>query len=444
MKSDMPKGLFEVCGMPMVELVGRAMKSIGIDRPIIVIGHEGEKIKERLGDSYDYVWQKDQLGTGHAVFMADDRLSNFPGSVVVAPADIPLLDDESLQQLVHHHQARSAQCTIGTCRPADPTGYGRIIRDAHGRALKIVEEKDAHIRQKGIGEVNTGVYCFNAQTLFATLPRLLRDNAQGEMYLTDCVHIIHDGGGIVETRVFHEAGIVQGVNDRWQLAEASTMLRNRIIREVCESGVTILDPQTTYIDFDVEIGKDTLIHPMTVIRAGTNIGEGCEIGPHALIERSEIGNRTSVNMSRVNGSTIGSGVKIGPFAHIRPGSMIGDNCKIGNFVEIKKAQLDEAVSASHLSYIGDATIGTGANIGAGTITCNYDGYNKHQTVIGANSFVGSNSTIVAPVTIGENAFIAAGSVITHDVPNEALGVGRARQENKEGWAQNWRKRMKSD
>lgn len=444
MKSELPKGLFEVCGIPIVELISRAMRQVGIERPIVVVGHRGNDVIERIGEGHEFVWQTEQRGTGHAAQMAHSALADFTGCLVVVPGDVPLLTDEALRRLIEHHLTSDATCTIGACRLHDPSGYGRIIRDSHGRAMEIVEERDASPRQRGINEVNTGIYCFDARTLFRLLPRLQSDNDQGELYLTDTIRLIHDSDGLVETFTFENTWLARGVNDRWQLAESARELGRKIVREHCLAGVTVLDPDSTHIDFDVVIGVDTTIHPGTILRGRTTIGAHCEIGPHTLVEESSVGDFTSINMSRVNEATIGNGVKVGPFAHVRPGTVIGDDCRVGNFVEVKKSRLSRKVSASHLAYLGDSEIGEGTNIGAGTITCNYDGYNKHPTVIGANCFIGSNSTIVAPVTIGDDAFVAAGSVITKNVPSDALAIGRGKQEVKEGWVPSWRKRMVSN
>lgn len=444
MKSDLPKGLFRVCGVPMVELIGRAMKSTGVERPVVVVGHQGERMIEELGESYGYVWQREQLGTGHAAMMAAETFAGVEGTLLLVPGDVPLMTEQALRDLVATHEAAKASCTVATVRLQDPTGYGRIVRDPHGKVSEVVEEKDATPRQKGIQEVNTGLYCFDIRALFEALPRLSNANAQAEYYLTDVIKMMHDGGQTVETHCFADADMLRGVNDRWQLMEASQVYRMRTLKAFALSGVTILDPHTTYIDVDVEIGADTIIHPNTTITVGSRIGAGCEIGPSTIIDKSTVGDRTSVNMSRVNEASIGADTKIGPFAHIRPASQIGNKVKIGNFVETKKSNLDDGASVSHLSYIGDASVGSGSNIGAGTITCNYDGFAKYRTEIGANAFVGSNSTLVAPVTLGDSAFVAAGSVVTKDVPGDALAVGRARQENKEGWVQSWRKRKASE
>ncbi len=444
MKSEMPKGLFPVCGVPMVELVGRAMKGAGVESPIIVIGHDGERVQEALGSSYRYVWQRDQLGTGHAAMMASGLLQDHRGPVLVAPGDAPLITAEALQELLNVHSSGNVQCTMAVTRMHDPTGYGRVLRDPRGKAQKIVEEKDASPRIRVIQEVCVSFYCFDGPSLFRLLPSLSTSNAQGEYYLTDMVEAIYNAGGVVETQSFHNPELLQGVNDRWQLAEASNILRRRILRSHCLNGVTIVDPDSTFISYDVEIGPDTVIEPNCSVSGGSRIGAECSIGPMTCISKSEVGDRCHILMSHVNGATIHDGVRVGPYANLRPGCDIGAGAKIGNFVEVKNSQIGERASMSHLSYVGDASVGADANIGAGTITCNFDGFTKSRTEIGANAFVGSNSTLVAPVSIGEGAVVAAGSVITSSVPADGLGIARERQEVKEEWAVKWRRRKQAE
>lgn len=439
MKSELPKGMFRACGWTILEIIVDAFRGAGIAQPTLVIGHQGEMVEEHLGDGCRYAWQREQKGTGHAVLMAKDLFAGFDGNVIIAPGDIPLITAEALQSLVQKHIDSGAVCTVGSMVVADPTGYGRVIRTSEG-VSGIVEHRDATAEQRLITEVNSGIYCFDAKSLFELLDEIRPDNDQGEYYLTDCIGLAVKRGWKVEAAVFEDSSVAAGVNDRWQLAEASEILRKRILKSHCLNGVSIPDPQTTYIDLGVEIGVDTLIHPLTTITRGSQIGSKCEIGPNTIIDKSIVGDSCSVNMSRVNESKVGTGTKIGPFAHLRPGSDIGEFCKIGNFVETKKAKFGAKAAASHLSYVGDAEVGAGANIGAGTITCNYDGFEKHRTEIGENCFIGSNSTLVAPVRIEDDAFVAAGSVVTKTVPNGSLAVGRARQENKEGWVASWRKR----
>jgi bifunctional UDP-N-acetylglucosamine pyrophosphorylase/glucosamine-1-phosphate N-acetyltransferase len=444
MKSDLPKGLHAVLGLPMVELIGRAMKEAGVARPVVVIGHGGELIQEALGDGYDYAWQHEQKGTGHAVMMAADLLNDFNGPVLVAPGDAPLLSADTLKELVTRHQETRARCTVATSFVDEPGSYGRVVRDGAGRVAGIVENKDATPEQREIKEVNAAVYCFESKALLGVLPSLTNKNAQGEYYLTDAVTEIYRRGGDVVGLIVTDHEILMGVNDRWQLAEAEKALRTRVNKAHALAGVTIIDADSTYIGLDVVIGADTTIQPNTYLQGETVIGEACHLGPCTKIKGSKIGKGVNVYFSQVVDSEIGDGVKVGPFSNIRPGTVLGEKVKIGNFVEVKKSTLDAGVSVSHLTYIGDATIGEGTNIGAGTITCNYDGFSKHRTTIGSDVFVGSNSTLVAPVTIEDGAMVAAGSVVTQTVPADALALGRSRQEVKEGWVSRWRKKKQAE
>jgi len=444
MKSDLPKALHAVWGVPMAELIGRSLKCAGVSRPVIVVGHGGESLIDALGKSYDYVWQHEQKGTGHAALMAAEFLRDHEGPVIVTPGDTPLLTGETLKKLAAQHEESGANCTVATVKLADPTGYGRIVRDDKGAVKGIVEHKDASDAIREIDEVNSGIFCFNARVLFEVLPKIKNDNAQGEYYLTDAVAAINEQGGVVRPFLHADVEELSGVNDRWQLAEAAKGLRRRVLKGHALNGVTIFDPDTTYIGIDVHIGRDTEIEPGTIIEGDTRIGANCSIGPYSRIINAKIEDKCIVRMSHLNGATMHKGARCGPFANLRPGAKLGEGAKVGNFVEVKNATLGQSVAVSHLSYIGDGAIGNDTNIGAGTIFCNYDGYQKHRTEVGEGVFVGSNTTLVAPVTIGDGAVIAAGSVITHDVPKGALGVGRQRQEVKEEWAIHWRKRKQLD
>jgi bifunctional UDP-N-acetylglucosamine pyrophosphorylase/glucosamine-1-phosphate N-acetyltransferase len=443
MKSDLPKALHSICGVPMAELIARALKGAGVHKPIVVVGHEGDLLIKALGDSYDYVWQTEQKGTGHATLMAADNLLDHPGAVLVTPGDTPLLSAAALQALAREHIASGADCTVATVKLTHPAGYGRIVRDGRGNVSQIVEDKDASDDIKLISEINSGIYCFKTKTLFEILPALKNNNAQGEYYLTDTVREIHARGGSVHPMLFTDPDLMVGVNDRWQLAEASKSLRLRILKGHALNGVTIVDPDSTFIGIDVEIGPDTTIEPTTCIEGNSVVGSACKIGPNTKIIDSSIGNHCTILMSHLNEATLMDGVRCGPFANLRPGSILGERVKVGNFVEVKNATLGSGAAVSHLSYIGDGKVGANSNIGAGTIFCNYDGFGKHHTEIGENAFVGSNSTLVAPVTIGDGAMIAAGSVITKSVPADALGIGRERQEIKEQWALQWRKKKQT-
>jgi len=425
----------------MVEHVARAMKAAGVARPVIVIGHGGELIQEALGkDAYDYAWQREQLGTGHAALMAKEFVEGHDGPVIIAAGDTPLLQADTFTGLCEAHLASRAAMTLSSSIMDDPKGYGRIVRDGDGKPTRIVEHKDATHEERAIREINVGLYCFDCATLLRILPTLTNANAQGEYYLPDVLEAIRNEGGVLAAKVFDDPDVTVGVNDRWQLALADKEMRRRILKRHAENGVTLMDIDSITIEVDVTVGGDTVIEPGTILAGKTSIGKACHIGPYTTIYNTEVGDNTSIVASYVTSAKVGRQVWVGPFAHLRPKADIGDNAKIGNFVEIKNAGLAEGAKVNHLSYIGDATVGTLANIGAGTITCNYDGFNKHRTEIGANAFVGSHSTLVAPVTIGAGAIVAAGSVVTDNVPDDAGAFGRARQETKEGWAARWRKK----
>jgi bifunctional UDP-N-acetylglucosamine pyrophosphorylase/glucosamine-1-phosphate N-acetyltransferase len=436
MKSDLPKGLHEVCGLPMVEHVARAMRAAGIGRIVIVVGHGGELIQQALGEDYEYAWQREQHGTGHAAQMAMPLLEGFPGKIIIAPGDAPLVSSDVFADLVKGGNAKT-KCLIASSVIANPKGYGRIVRN--GLSVdRIVEEKDATPQERTIGEVNSSIYCFDGPTLQEYLPKLKNDNAQGEYYLTDVIAMLAEFGAS-DAMVFEASDILVGVNDRWQLAEADRKMRERILRYHAESGVTIMDPGTTYLGVEVEIGVDTVLEPNTMIVGKTRVGKACRIGPFTRIEDCEIGDHVYIYVSYLKEAKLHDTAKVGPYAHIRPGSELYPDVKIGNFVETKNAVLYTGVKASHLSYIGDAVVGEETNIGAGTITCNYDGFHKSRTEIGRDVFVGSNSTLVAPIHLGDGSFVAAGSVVTSgNYPSGAMVIGRSRTEVKEQWAIQWR------
>ncbi len=440
MKSDLPKCLHEAGGLPMVRLVVRAMRQAGINRIIVVIGHGAEPMKDALKhDNVEFALQVEQLGTGHAVLMASELLHGHNGSVIVCPGDAPLITSDAISELINQHQNEASKATIASFELENPFGYGRIVRDKLGQPIAIVEQKDASGDQSLIKEVNSSVYCFRSSELFQILPTLGNKNSQGEYYLTDVISVLHQQGEKTLAVCFDDEMLFAGVNDRWQLAGVHKVLNQRIIRQHAEAGVSITDPDTTQISIESTIGKETKILPGTLILGKTIIGERCEIGPHSMIKDCQIGNDVEVLMSHLNRMEMHDGSRCGPYANLRPYSVIGEEAKIGNFVEIKNAVLHPKVAVSHLTYIGDAEIGYASNIGAGTITCNYDGYAKHRTTIGQNVFVGSNSTLVAPVNLQDGSFVAAGSVITDDVSADSLAIGRTRQVEKLEWAKRWRK-----
>ncbi|MCZ8170362.1 MAG: bifunctional UDP-N-acetylglucosamine diphosphorylase/glucosamine-1-phosphate N-acetyltransferase GlmU [Armatimonadota bacterium] len=440
MKSAVPKVLHEVCGVPMVEHVRRAVVAAGATRVIVVVSPDTEApIRECLQASpVEYAIQADPQGTGHAAAQALPLLEGQDGDVLVVCGDTPLISPETLRTLLQVRREADVAVVTATFEPEDPSAYGRVVRQGDD-ALAIIEHADAtEAQRKELTEVNSAVYAFEVEALRDAIPHL-KPSPKGEIYLTDTVGwLYNDGRGSKAAGPFAENEFM-GVNDRWSLAEAGRIMRLQILERLAREGVTIVDPASTYVEADVTAEPDAMIHPMTVIEGRTTLGAGCQVGPSSWIKDSVIGPRARVFMSHVDQAMIGEGSRCGPFANLRPGTVLETQVKVGNFVEVKNAVLSQQVSVSHLTYIGDASVGPRTNIGAGTITCNYDGFKKSRTTIGADAFVGSNSTLVAPVNIANRAMIAAGSVVTRDVPEGALAVGRGRQENKEEWADRWRR-----
>ncbi len=434
MKSKLYKVLHPVCGKPMVEHVVDNIQSLDVNRIVTIVGHGAEKVKEQLGEKSEYVLQAEQLGTAHAVRQAEAILGSLEGTTLVVCGDTPLIRPETLKSLFEHHQKQNAKATILTAVADNPTGYGRVIRDAEGRVAQIVEQKDASPDQLLVKEINTGTYCFDNKALFEALKLVKNENAQSEYYLPDVIEILQQQGEIVSAYSCDNFNETLGVNDRVALSQAEEIMRARINELHMRNGITIINPQTTHISAGAIIGRDTVIKPGVIIEGDTVIGEDCIIGPNSNIINSRIGDRTTVQNSVVTNSIVGEDTAVGPFAHLRPDTELGNHVKIGNFVEVKKSTLGDNSKVSHLSYIGDAEVGSNVNIGCGSITVNYDGKNKHKTVIEDNVFVGCNSNLVAPVKLGAGSFIAAGSTITKEVPEDALAVARARQENKLDYA----------
>ncbi len=433
MKSKLPKVIHPLLGKPVLRYVADSAERCGADPILIVIGFQGEKVMEAMGSGYQYIWQREQRGTGHALLVAEEALRGLDGDLLVLYGDTPLLKPETITELVRTKHQQGAVASILTTEMEDPTGYGRIIRGAEGLITAIVEQKDATQAQREIREVNTGVYCFSIPELLDALKKLSPKNAQGEYYLTDVFKILVDRGLTIAGLKTGDAEEVMGPNDRAQLARTENYLKRNINEEWMRQGVTIADPAFTYIGPEVEIGKDTAILPGTFLMGRTKIGEDCIIGPHTKISDSEIGAGTTVQFSQVIEARIGPENTIGPFAFIRPGTDTASQVKVGDFVELKNSVIGPGSKVPHLSYLGDTEVGAGVNIGAGTITCNYDGVHKHRTVIGDDAFIGSNANLVAPVRIGNGATVAAGSTITKEVPEKTLGVARAKQENKPEW-----------
>ena len=442
MKSDLPKVLHPVAGKSMLSHVVETARALDAAPIVPVIGHRADLVRTEMGnENLIFALQSEQLGTGHALQCAEASLRAFEGDLMLLCGDVPLLRDDTLQALLHHHRKNSASITILTALMADPTGYGRIIRGPNG-VERIVEEKDASGTERQVNEINTGIYLFRAPEVFDFLQKLDNQNAQGEYYLTDVVAAARRAGERVEALLVENAEEAMGINDRVQLAQAGGIMRQRINETHQRAGVTLIDPAATYIDPDVVIGPDTLIHPGVHLRGKTIIGSNCEIEPGVVVTDCTIGDHAHLKPGSVlSESTLGDSCKVGPMAHLRPGTVLIGNNKIGNFVETKKAVIGEKSQASHLTYIGDATLGKNVNIGCGTITCNYDGVNKYQTTIEDDVFVGSDTQFIAPVTIGRGSLIGAGSTITKDVPADALALSRSEQKNIAGWAERNRKKL---
>ncbi|MBM7707283.1 bifunctional UDP-N-acetylglucosamine pyrophosphorylase/glucosamine-1-phosphate N-acetyltransferase [Chryseomicrobium aureum] len=434
MKSSLYKVLHPVCGKPMVDHVVGNMEKLGASEIVSVVGHGAEMVKETLGDRSTYVVQEEQLGTAHAVQQAEQVLDGREGTTIVICGDTPLITPETIQQLMETHKEAGAKATILTAIVEDPTGYGRILRGQDDLVTGIVEQKDATPDQQKVQEINSGTYCFDNQALFEALKKVDNNNSQGEYYLTDVISILKEQGEAIAAFAAADAEELLGVNDRVALSQAESYMRNRLALHHMREGVTIIDPASTYIGADVVIGSDTVLLPGTMLEGNTVIGEKSTIGPNTHLKNAHIGNETTVHSSVVMDSKIADHVAVGPFAHIRPGSDLGDHVKIGNFVEVKKSTIQEGSKLSHLTYMGDAEIGKNVNIGCGTISVNYDGKNKFTTTIEDNAFIGCNSNLVAPVTVGKGAYVAAGTTVTKNVTEDSLAIGRVKQENKEGYA----------
>lgn len=434
MKSKLYKVLHPVLGRPMVQHVIEQLQSVKIDEMVTVVGFGADKVMELIGDKSGFVVQKEQLGTGHAVIQAGELLKDKVGTTIVVCGDTPLITSETYESLLHHHEASGAKATVLTAKAIDPTGYGRVIRSKSNEVERIVEHKDANENELLVNEINTGTYCFDNHALFLALEQVSNDNTQGEYYLPDVIEILRNESEKVSAFLTPSFEETLGVNDRVALAQAEKTMKRRINEKHMRGGVAIIDPDNTYIDPGVTIEQDVVIHPGTIIKGNSIIKANAELGPHTEISNCYVGEGSVIRQSVANDSKIGDRVQVGPFAHIRPESAIGSNVKIGNFVEIKKVEIAENSKVSHLSYIGDAQVGSNVNVGCGTITVNYDGKNKYLTKIEDDAFIGCNSNLIAPVTIGKGSYVAAGSTITKDVPGDSLSVARARQTNKEGYA----------
>jgi bifunctional UDP-N-acetylglucosamine pyrophosphorylase/glucosamine-1-phosphate N-acetyltransferase len=433
MKSALPKVAHEVLGVPMVRLVVDAAREAGCENVIAVTGHGAEQVEALLPD-VTCVRQDRQLGTGHAVMCAAEALAGVAGSLVILSGDTPLMTAETVRGLVAMRESSGSVATLLTAHMSDPAGYGRIVRDRDGGVSAIVEEKDCTPEQRAIHEVNTGTYCFDTAVLLAHLERLSTDNAQGEYYLTDMVEVFNSEGLDVSATMTEDPLETLGVNSRVQLAQAAKVLQRRVNHRLMLSGVTMTDPDLVWIAPGVEVQTDVELLPMTFLMGETSVASGSIVGPDSRITDSEIGERAVIDSSIVVGSSVAADVTVGPRAYLRPGTRLEAGSKVGTSVEIKNSTVGRGSKVPHLSYIGDATIGVGVNVGAGSITCNYDGFAKHRTVIEDGAFIGSDTMLVAPVRIGEGAMTGAGSAIARDVESGALAVERSDQRQIEGWA----------
>ena len=434
MKSALPKVLHKAGGKAMLQHVIDAAHAAGAKRNIVVVGFGGEIVQEAVGTQAEVVVQQEQLGTGHAVLQTAPLLAKEHGTVMVLCGDTPLLTGGLLKKLYDAHKEAGAKATVLTAIMPDATGYGRIIRTATGTVEKIVEHKDATDAERRVNEVNSGIYCFEKDALFAALAHVTCDNAQGEYYLPDVLGILRQKGEKIWAVAADDYESTLGINSRVQLAGAEKILRRRKNVELMENGVTIMDPDSTFIDADVTVGRDTVIYPFTWLEGETHIGENCTLGPSSRFSDTVMGNGVTAQFVYAHECEIADGVTMGPYVHIRPNTKLSPKVKIGNFVEVKNSNIGDGTKLPHLSYIGDCDMGAGVNMGCGTITVNYDGKKKYRTVIGDKAFVGCNSNLVAPVTIGDGAYIAAGSTITKEVPPSDLAVARAHQKNIAGWA----------
>jgi len=438
MRSARAKVLHPLVGVPLLDHVVRAVQSARVDPITVVVGHQADAVEAAFaGRGLAFARQEPPLGTGHAVQAARARLAAHPTrTVLVINGDVPLLRSETLTALLDAHRAGGAAATLLSVVLDDPAEYGRVVREPDGSVRAVVENKDASAQEKRIREINAGIYAFETRPLLAALAELRPQNAQGEYYLTDVVGLLRKAGHRVDAMVAADRREALGVNSHAELAAAARLLRQRRCDALMAAGVGIEDPDTTVVGPAVEVEADARLRPFTVLEGRTRVAAGAVVGPFVRVVDSEIGPGAQIlDHCLLRECVVEEGASVGPFAHIRPESRIGVKAKVGNFVELKKSHLGDGAKAPHLSYIGDATVGPGANIGAGTITCNYDGVHKHATRIGAGAFVGSDTTLVAPLTVGEGAYIAAGSAITEDVPAGALALGRARQVIKPGWAE---------
>ncbi len=430
MYSKRPKVLHELCGKAMVEHVVGCAREAGASETVVVVGHGAAEVRDKLA-GVKFVYQEQQLGTGHAVMQAESFITS--GDVLVLYGDTPLLTSETISKMYKAHKQGNCHATVLTADFEDPYNYGRIIRDAEGNVAAIVEERDADSEQKKIREINSGIYLFDGPSLKEALKGLKNDNDQKEYYLTDAIKILNEKNLNVRAFKIENSEEIMGVNNRLQLSQAVSIMTKRILEKHMLSGVTITDPANTYIEAGVKIERDVTILPGCILKGSAYVEEDAIIGPYTTISDSHVGKGAHIQNSVVLESRIGEGTTVGPFAYLRPGNVIGRHAKIGDFVEMKNSNFGDHSKASHLTYVGDGDVGSGVNLGCGVVFVNYDGKKKHRTKVEDNSFVGCNVNLVAPVVVGKNSYIAAGTTVTRSVPEESLAIGRARQENIEGW-----------
>lgn len=430
MRSKKPKVLHHICGKPIVCHILDQLSMLGMQKSIMIVGHQSQQIREQVGNQVIYKEQKEQLGTAHAVLQAKSELMDQEGVTVILNGDHPLFTSNTLLKLINKHKEEGAAATVLTACVDDPSGYGRVIRNEDGCVDRIVEHKDANSEERSINEINTGTFCFDNQKLFSVLDKVNNHNAQGEYYLPDVISILRELNEKVVAEKLSNPEEALGVNDRVQLAQAEKYMRERIIRKHLLNGVSIIDPANTYIESDVIIGCDTVIEPGTFLRGSTQIGTDCHIGPQADLTDVKVESNVSIKYAVISDSKIDDQATIGPYVYIRPQTHLGEKTKVGCFVDLKKAQLGDGSKISHLAYVGDAEVGRDVNIGCGVVTVNYDGVKKHQTIIKDHAFIGCNANLVAPVTIEKDAYVAAGSTITDDIPEKSLAIARERQINK--------------
>ena len=433
MKSDLPKVLQPLAGATLVERVLASCGSLQPQRQLLIVGHQAERVEQSLAHKagLEFVLQQPQNGTGHAVQQLLEPLADFAGDLLVLNGDVPLLREQTIALLLERHRNSGAAVTLLSARLSDPTGYGRVFADAAGAVSAIVEHRDCSDEQRRNNLTNAGIYCFNWAKLKTVLPKLSSDNDQGELYLTDTVAMLSPAMHLEVA----DADEINGINDRLQLAQCEAVIQERLRRHWMSEGVTFVDPASCTLSDGTRFGRDVLVEPQCHFRGNNVIGNGSHIGPGSLIENSQLGQRVEVLHSVLRDAVVADDCSIGPFAQLRPGAELAAHCRVGNFVEIKKAQIGSDSKVNHLSYIGDAELGENVNVGAGTITANYDGVNKHRTVIGSGSKTGANSVLVAPIQLGHNVTVGAGSTLTKDVPDGALALGRAKQLMKENWQQ---------